>query len=74
MIDLHIHTTYLDGQLTVEQLLEKANNTGISVISFCDHNVLGSYQILDNMDLSKYRTKIITGIEFDCVFNYNRNM
>ena len=70
MIDLHIHTTCSDGQLTVEQLLEKANIAGISVISFCDHNVLGAYQILDNMNLSKYRTRIITGIEFDFVFNY----
>ena len=70
MIDLHIHTTCSDGQLTVEQLLEKVNNARLSVISFCDHNVLGAYQILDNMDLSKCSTRIITGIEFDFVFNH----
>ena len=45
MIDLHIHTTCSDGQLTVEQLLKKVNSEGISVISFCDHNVLGAYQV-----------------------------
>lgn len=58
MIDLHIHTTCSDGQLTVEQLLEKANNARLSVISFCDYNVLGAYQILDNMNLSKCSTRI----------------
>ena len=68
MIDLHVHTTCSDGQLTVEQILEKAQNTGISTISFCDHNVLGAYKILENMDLSNYRIKIIPGIEFDFVF------
>lgn len=68
MIDLHVHTTCSDGQLTEEQILEKAQNIGISTISFCDHNVLDAYKILENMDLSNYRTKIIPGIEFDFVF------
>lgn len=70
MIDLHIHTTCSDGQLTVEQLLEKAKNSGLSTISFCDHNVLGAYKILDNIDPNDYRIRIITGIEFDFVFEH----
>ena len=40
MIDLHIHTTCSDGQLSVEEILKKARNIGILTISFCDHNVL----------------------------------
>ena len=46
MIDLHIHTTYSDGQLKIEQILERAKNEGIEVISFCDHNVVKAMEIL----------------------------
>ncbi len=68
MIDLHVHTTCSDGQLTVKKILDKSNEIGLTAISFCDHNVLGAYKILENMDLSKYYIKIIPGIEFDFVF------
>ena len=61
MIDLHIHTTCSDGQLTVEQLLEKANNSRLSVISFCDHNVLGAYQIENNKSFCKKNNLLMTG-------------
>ena len=68
MIDLHIHTTCSDGQVTVEQLLEKANNAAISVISFCDHNVLA--QPFDYKDINHkeyiqdiYNLGILDGIE-----------
>ena len=46
MIDLHVHTTCSDGQLTVKQILDKSNEIGLTAISFCDHNVLGAYKIL----------------------------
>ena len=60
MIDLHIHTTCSDGQLTVEQLLEKANNAGISVISFCDHNVYWTNWLYKKF-LQKKNSLLITG-------------
>ena len=68
MVDLHIHTTCSDGQLSVEQILETVKSEGKSIISFCDHNVLGAYKKLENMKLNDYDVKIITGIEFDFVF------
>ena len=68
MIDLHIHTTCSDGQLTVKEILEKSQKEGIDVISFCDHNVLDAYKELENINLDGYKVKVITGIEFDFVF------
>ena len=68
MIDLHIHTTHSDGQLKTTQILQKIENTGISVISFCDHNVVGAYEELSKLDLSNLKVKIITGIEFDFAY------
>ena len=70
MIDLHIHTKYSDGKLQVNEILQRAKEQNITVISICDHNVLGAYMELSKMDITKYNMKIITGIEFDFVHNH----
>ena len=42
----------------------------INTISFCDHDVLGAYDELKNMDMKKYYSgRIITGIEFTFVYD-----
>lgn len=70
MIDLHIHTTNSDGKYTVKEILKMAENAGINTVSFCDHNVLGAYEDLNNMNINEYFSgKVITGIEFDFVHN-----
>lgn len=69
MIDLHVHTNHSDGRLTVAEILKKTKEEGVKTISFCDHNVLGAYEEIENMDLENYNIKIITGIEFDFVHN-----
>ncbi len=70
MIDLHIHSTNSDGYYTVKEILKMAEEKKINTISFCDHNVLGAYEDLKNIDIEKYyKGKIITGIEFDFVYN-----
>ena len=70
MIDLHIHSSNSDGYYTVKEILEMAQEKGINTISFCDHNVLGAYEELKNMDVEKYYDgKIITGIEFSFVYD-----
>lgn len=43
MIDLHIHTTYSDGTDSVEELLKKAEDKQLEVISITDHDEVGSY-------------------------------
>jgi predicted metal-dependent phosphoesterase TrpH len=69
MIDLHVHSSNSDGYYTVEEILKMAQEKGINTISFCDHDVLGAYEELKNMDVKKYYDgEIITGIEFSFVF------
>lgn len=70
MIDLHIHSTNSDGEYSVKEILEIAEKKGINTISFCDHNVLGAYEELKNMNVKKYyKGKIITGIEFNFAYD-----
>ena len=68
MIDLHVHTAHSDGRLTVMQILNRAKNEGIDVISFCDHNVVGAYEELSKYDLEELSIKVITGVEFDFAY------
>ena len=69
MIDLHIHTNKSDGKYSVKEILEMAEKKEINTISFCDHNVLGAYEELYNINYKDvYGGKIITGIEFDFVY------
>lgn len=70
MIDLHTHTKYSDGTWTVTELLENAENNGVTILSITDHDCVDAYIELQNIDVSKHFTgKIITGAEFRGVFN-----
>lgn len=73
MIDLHIHTNHSDGMLSVEEILKRAREQKIGVISFCDHNVLGAYEELEMINKKeKEGIRVIPGIEFDFVFEKKR--
>ena len=37
-VDLHLHTYYSDGIYSPEELISKAKNAGLSVISITDHD------------------------------------
>ncbi len=66
MIDLHIHTTYSDGSDSVIEILKKAEEKKLEVISLIDHNNCNSYFELQDLDVSKYYSgKIINGIELN---------
>lgn len=70
MIDLHVHTNHSDGYYSVPEILRMAEEKQINTISFCDHNVLGAYEELKNMNIRQYyQGKIIPGIEFDFVYD-----
>ncbi len=43
-IDLHIHTNHSDGTDSVEELLRKAENKKLEIISITDHDQIGAYK------------------------------
>lgn len=66
MIDLHIHTTYSDGTDGVIDILKKAQDKQLSVISISDHNNCDAYFELEELTISDYyKGKIIAGIELN---------
>ena len=71
MIDIHIHTIYSDGTDSVEELLKKAEDKQLEVISITDHDEVGSYFELekDKKLRNLYSGKIIIGAELKTVWN-----
>lgn len=70
MIDLHLHTNYSDGTDTVEELLEKAEQQKLEIISITDHDTVEAYKELQNSKIrSKFKGEIITGVEIKAMYN-----
>ena len=62
-IDLHMHSTYSDGSLQPQEILNLAIKNSVQVISLTDHDtILGVKKMLE-LDLSKIH--LIKGIELD---------
>ena len=66
--DLHIHSWYSDGTLSVDEIIKKAKSQNISVISICDHNLIDAYTELENLcsDINN-GIRIIKGVEINAV-------
>lgn len=70
MIDLHMHTTYSDGTDTIKELLGKAGDIGLEVISITDHNTCKAYFEIEKFNVKeKYKGDIIVGCEFTTSFD-----
>lgn len=62
-VNLHIHTTFSDGEADAFDIIKQAKEKGYKKIAICDHNTLDVYkQIQDNI--------LIPAIEFDVWCGY----
>jgi len=68
-IDLHIHTNNSDGVLTAKEVIDRAVQNNVNVISITDHDTLEAY----NDEIFEYakerKVKLIKGIEISTKFN-----
>lgn len=66
MIDLHMHTYFSDGTDNEIEILKKANEKQLEIISVTDHNTAKVYEAFENINISEYyKGKIIPGIELN---------
>lgn len=65
MIDLHTHTCHSDGSDSADELLAKAQASGITVLSITDHNTVSAYR---TDAVKTYRGCLIPGIEITCMY------
>ena len=68
MIDLHIHTTYSDGDKSVEEILKMCEDKKLEYISITDHNTCKQYNDKALKNNKIFSGKIIKGTELNAVF------
>lgn len=62
--DLHMHTTYSDGELTPEEIINKRVSEGYELLAITDHDVIGG-SVAGASYAKKIGVPFIYGIEFD---------
>lgn len=66
-IDIHIHTTYSDGDKTVEEVLKMCEERKLEYISITDHNTCKQYED-EALNKNIFTGKIIKGVEMNATF------
>ena len=71
LVNFHCHTTYSDGSLTPEKLLDEAYKNNIKYLSITDHHTVKAHKhIASHNLLQKYPSssfELISGIEINCL-------
>ena len=68
MIELHTHTTYSDGILTPQQLVERAAGAGVKALAITDHDTLNGWD--EAIAAAKpHKIEIVPGVELSTVHN-----
>ena len=70
-INFHCHTTFSDGSMNPEDLLDEAYRQKIKFLAITDHHTLNAHKyIIKNKLLNKYPSQsinLISGIEINCL-------
>ena len=65
-VDLHIHSTFSDGTLTPEQLVQSAHRLNIRAIAITDHDTVEGVERA-RAEGEKWGVQVITGVEFSVI-------
>lgn len=63
MIDLHIHSTYSDGELSPIEIIDKAKSNNIKFLSISDHDSISAYTTELFSYAEKNNIKLIPAVE-----------
>lgn len=67
--DLHIHTTYSDGRIRPDEIIDLAHSKGLKAISITDHDTIKGYQKgLEALKNRAYVLELISGVELTAMF------
>lgn len=72
MIDLHLHSTYSDGELTPSELVRKAKHDGISVLSLTDHDSIAGINEA-KLTCEQLGIQFIPGVELEASTDISRS-
>ena len=67
-IDLHSHTAYSDGRLSVTELLAHAQKYGVTTLAITDHDSVAAHLEIEQAGLNNQAIKVIPGLEVSCQY------
>ncbi len=67
-IDLHIHSTYSDGTLTIKEIVEYASSKRLSAISLTDHDCIAGIQEIAEIG-AKIGLEVVPGVEISSMYD-----
>lgn len=68
LIDLHTHSTFSDGLLTVEQLVTRARRRGVKLLALTDHDTISGWALFKKL-CGKYGIMGVRGLEMSTDLN-----
>lgn len=70
LIDLHMHTSFSDGDLTPSDLIKHCIDKNIATMAITDHDTIDGIKSIENLDFSKNNNeiKLINGIELSAKY------
>ena len=68
-IDLHIHSSCSDGQMTVDEIFKEASERNIEVISITDHDSIDCQEEAC-LTAREYNIKYIYGLELSVLYSH----
>ena len=74
MVDMHIHTTYSDGDKTLKEVLERCEEKKLEIISITDHNTCKAYEDEALKNNNIFSGKIVKGIEMNATLDNKKTI
>ena len=74
--DLHVHSMYSDGTMTIEEILEEADRHQVGLLAVSDHDMLDGARALQKLakENEKYsKIKCIPSVEINKTAWVNKN-
>lgn len=65
-VNLHIHSSFSDGKMNFEELINEAKALNLECFSITDHNTVEGYK-----NISDIPNSMVKGVEFDCYMDLN---
>lgn len=70
IVDLHNHSSASDGELSPEDLLQRAQNEGVELMALTDHDTIDGYLALRELaKTANDSPQLISGVELSCVWS-----
>lgn len=71
-IDLHLHTNNSDGSLSSQDVIKRAADLGVKILSITDHDTVAAYSEALYTQARKYGIFLISGVEISTVDSVGR--